>query len=284
MKPQKVTKFYTNNITWISYILILAFVIIIYLGPIIKSLTMINGSIESKGYTTEIFQTLVLLTLGFIIYYCDHIYKSLRKKPFRINKNDSEFIKNSINEINNKKGSEAKFIEYCADSIKTLFEPLILNNFKSVKILVQHPEYAVNPAQKKKICMLIGFNKNTYLKNFTNDNSETKQNTNFEIKCYKHTASIRGRLIGNSLTIGSYHYEIKNQNNNKSSDKEFTQDIKGHNHTTITYNIKSDEGKIVCKEFNKLFDRYWEDKKDVVTAEEVCENCDERNDCDIVNS
>lgn len=84
----------------------------------------------------------------------------------------------------------------------------------------------------------------------------------FEVRCYKQTASLRGRKIGNSLisiswfTYGTQRIERTNiPEMLKQARRPY--DLEGHTNVLINASLSSTEGRILEGMFDRVFDDLW---------------------------
>ena len=246
----RIKKFYNEHFKSFSlWLIILA--IIIYVLPQFVEFLPIAKLEEHKSLVMFV---LVIIHLKFLVDKTESIDEKLARTY-----NVSDYHEYSTYIIDKIKATtteqkKARLIEYSTSSIKDILDALDKNEFK-VQLLIQHPENAVSQLQKRKIWTAI-CDFHIYIQNYSK---------NFEIRCYKNIASLRGRHIGENISIGHYiHYKSRTSTND-----EFDS-ILGHSSPMITFEQYTREGKIVLKFFNKCFDELWNSAEPV---KNVCMTC-----------
>jgi len=231
--------------------LIILAIIIFILPYILESVDHIDykGKYELYLYVLLV---LVMIHLYFLVDKTEIIDEKLTKS-YNVS-NYHEYSTYIIDKIQTTTKKEARLIEYSTASIKEILVALDKKEF-AVKLLIQNPDNAINGFQKRKIwtaiCDLHIYHKNR----------ET-----FEVKCYENTASLRGRHIGETISIGQYIYPIE-----KNSKEEKFNTIVGHANPMVSFEEYSHEGKILLEFFNDHFDKLWESAESI---KDVCNRCE----------
>jgi len=172
----------------------------------------------------------------------------------------NEHLEKIIKEDRPKK---AYLLEYSTNTIQRLLKSLGRSGTE-IFLLIQHPEIAEQMAgdfQKEKICKEM---ENLFFKTLVDI-----PNMDITIRCYKQTASMRGRKFGNIINMGWYTYDIRDEINEKKQ-------IWGHNNPMMTLKRDSKEGKIFEEAFDKIFKNLWEKG---CFLKDVCSDCKKMREC-----
>lgn len=161
--------------------------------------------------------------------------------------NESYAKNQQIEFITHHDPAEVRLIEYSTGSIKDLLMALSTNaNVKSVRILMCHPESAINEYERvQRILSAIPF----LARKFPLRGMDSK----LRVRCYKTPASIRGINYDNKLiALGWYTYDIR-----LNSMKHHQKQLWGDENPIIISSVDTDQGKKLEQAFNEIFDRLW---------------------------
>jgi hypothetical protein len=249
----KIKKIYNKNFKYIGILVIIFLIIYLYILPSIKVEILMFPRKIADIVKIQIVLGTILIYMLFIVGKVYDIEDKI-KSVYSVSKDYHEYSTYIIEKIRNEEKKEARLLEYTTSSIKDILDALDKNNYKT-KILIHHPENAINRFQERKIWTAI-CDFHIYLEKYSD---------NFEIRCYKNIASLRARHIGENISVGHYLYH-----NFKDSEEQDYEDILGHLYPMITYNEHTSEGKIVLNFFNKYFDKLWDCSESI---DEICKRC-----------
>jgi len=150
-----------------------------------------------------------------------------------------------IDYIDRTKPLKVKMLEYSAATV----HDLLLHFRKTsteIKLLIQHPDAAISTLQKKRI--------STNILNLLD--IEMINYPKLEIRCYKHFPSLRGRKLDDKIICVGWYTPTKRIKGG----------ILGHGNPIILANLQDENGRILGKMFDEVFDYLWENG---VPVEEV---------------
>jgi len=173
-------------------------------------------------------------------------------KDLHVSSDQLEASRELIEFVERNKPERADLIELSSATVDSLMESLKRVNCH-VRLLIQDPDHAVTDYQKRRIQQRIRDLLNLTLKEYPR----------FEVRLYAVPSSIRGRLIGEDIiNIGWYTY---------SSDEI---GVYGHVNPLITTRASTQEGRILCKMFQRSFDWLWNHPKTVALGEAIEQTID----------
>lgn len=182
-----------------------------------------------------------LITLAFVLDF-GNIITSLERKMSEVFR--TKFFEEQIDAtpflvdyIDRKRPLKVKMLEYSAETVHDLLLHL-RKACTEIKLLIQHPDTAISPLQKKRI--------STNILNLLD--LEMKDYPQLEIKCYKQFPSLRGRKLDDDLICVGWYTPTRRIKGG----------ILGHGNPMILGYLDDKNIRILGKMFDEVFDYLWE--------------------------
>lgn len=195
----------------------------------------------------------IALLVEAITYLVEIKRKSSLRGSSRIFRNQIDSRQELDQFIREQKPKKAYLLELSTGSIEDLIA-LLKDVNCDMRLLVQHPQKAVNDSEAARIANQLSRLQDKIFKDYKN----------IHIKCYTAPASLRGRNLDEKLlNIGWYTYTY--------SDNQKI-DITGDTNPMINLYTDTEEGKILKEFFTRVFNQLWEyavPLEDVLKAMEV---------------
>lgn len=152
------------------------------------------------------------------------------------------------------KKTTAQLLEFSTYSVQTnLLQELVSKRYK-IQLLLSHPDSTPNQYQRETI--------EKALRELMLMRSQCIKQQDFQIKCYRESASFRGRKIGDTListswyTYGTQRIEKANMPEGAKKTRR-PQDLEGHTNALINADLSSPEGVILENMFDRVFMDLW---------------------------
>lgn len=147
----------------------------------------------------------------------------------------------------------AELLEFSTYSSLAHIIPKLVERGYRIRLLLSHPGSAPNEYQKKMI--------KQKLQEIILIRNRHRDPERFEIRCYQATAALRGRRIGNLVSVSWFTYGTQRiQKSDMSEQKKKQrgpQDIVGHENVIINAELTTQEGKIIAAMFSRVFEDLW---------------------------
>jgi len=147
----------------------------------------------------------------------------------------------------------AELLEFSTYSSGIHIIPKLVERGYRIRLLLSHPESSPNEYQKRMI--------EQKLQEIVLVRDKHRSPERFEIRCYYPTAALRGRRIGNLISVSWFTYGTQRiQKSDMSEQKKKQrgpQDIVGHENAIINADLTTQEGKIIAAMFSRVFEDLW---------------------------
>lgn len=231
---ERLKTFYKYNIRQILGLLVLLALILWVLSQFIKPF-------EDWLLQHQVFDIIILAFVAQILVEFVEFKRDFVQKSIKIYSHQQKSSKELIEYIDESKPKNADLIELGSTTVDDVISALCEVNCK-IRLLIQHPDSAINNYQKERIQQRI-----RELKIWVGNGEEQ-----IEVRLYSVPCSIRGRLIGNNLiNLGWYTYTNE------------IYGIHGHDNPLITVPVGTPEGAKLYDFFKHSFNTLWDHPKTI---------------------
>lgn len=196
---------------------------------------------------------------GCILSYLKGIKRIILTSPLGVYRDQSSSDLSVLLFIAEHRPHKAKLLEYASSTIHGIISNLATVDCE-IQLLLQHPQYAVNADECRRICAQI--------KAYSGEMADYQH---LRIRCYRERASLRGRNFDNRLIhLGWLTYHI-----NSPSEPE---NVYGHTNPLIYSDSERKEFFQPLSEwFDKVFDQYWYNADSLERVNTDCEELGKLN-------
>jgi hypothetical protein len=198
----------------------------------------------------------ILLALLLFSDQVDAVHRRLTRPPLQVfpSQQDPTYDVEMYSFLAEDKSKEAMLLEFSTVSIRFgLLQHLVKRGYR-IRLLLCHPEAAPNEYQRNRIKANIG--------DLLSLRVSHQSQEDFEIRCYRQRAALRGRKFGKRLiSVGWYTYGTqrieKGDYPEKIKQVRRPQEIDGHYNVLINADLPTDEGRALETMFDRVFEDLW---------------------------
>lgn len=231
---EKVSKYIERHIKLLGALLVITVIVLWLLSQLFP---VLQNWMQSQGLLNVIAVVLLVDVLTRLV----EMKYSTRKSISVFAEQYESYRVNVLEFIRKTKPRKVDLIEYSTATISDLLLELTKNDCK-IRLLIQHPDMAVNQDQKERI--------NINIRDIYRRISKNYDAQNVEVRCYCTSASVRGRNFDDKLVIiGWYTYFFV--------DSIGQTNIRGDTNPVVSAYVSDTETELIRSMFNDTFNDLW---------------------------